>query len=931
MAASKANQTQPDNRNGLAAVQPKKPVKKVDLQETRLLEILLDIHQAILSTKDLSAIAHLALTHIHSITPDCVASSVVLLDTEQADTQVLAFNLLGAEAAWPGNQPLNLTDLAVDLDQLRQGRTFVVSDLQELENLLPLQEAMLTRGIRSYLTLPLRVSSHLIGLLNLAMAVPYDLDIEKLEELKKISASLAVAVYQARLLEAEQQRRREAEAMRDVMAALASSVDLNQVLEVILRNLGKVVRYDRAALYMQNENAQFQLPDNMGSENRQFPRIFPADDPIIIQLLETKRPLVIEDIKRDSRFASWPERELVRGWMGVPLLAGEEMIGIVSLGDLEPGTYRLTDANVVQLFTGQVADVLYRARLQENSSRRAEELELLTSFSFAVRQAESRENVLAALMEQTTRAFGASQGTFLLLEKDGSALVVNFSQNQGLVGQWHAHDSDLLWQAVRTAEAIFIADFETSKEQFTLPIYKLLFHEMRSAVLLPLKSPIESNHSPADDQPMISSARNDPVYGVLCFTFQQHQDFSIEDRRVFHAIGDIAGAALRRSAVLENLEKQVNTRTRQLSTLFEISAVASEPDTLEILIERILELTLDVMECSVGAIHLLDDSHKFLNLAARYNIPQEILPAYTVLPLSVSFWRNLISSSEPIIVPDLKVDARVPFDLRLSSYPAFLAAPIRTKGQSQGLLSILSESILDYTLEDITLFTAIAEQIGSIVERARLQKQAERAAVAEERQRLARELHDSISQLLYSLVLYAGAGRKVLSHGDLKFAEDYLQRIDQTSQQALKEMRLLVYELRPSVFREEGLVGAMNRRLQAVEKRTGMNAQLEFEGEIAFDEAIELALYRITEEALNNTLKHAEASRVIVTIKAKSGILDLEISDNGKGFVLQDAKMAGGLGLVGIQERVNQLGGHLSIKTAPGAGTTVSVHLEVPE
>ncbi|MBP1694576.1 MAG: hypothetical protein H6Q37_2459, partial [Chloroflexi bacterium] len=130
---------------------------------------------------------------------------------------------------------------------------------------------------------------------------------------------------------------------------------------------------------------------------------------------------------------------------------------------------------------------------------------------------------------------------------------------------------------------------------------------------------------------------------------------------------------------------------------------------------------------------------------------------------------------------------------------------------------------------------------------------------------------------------------------------------------------------------EEGLLGALNRRLQAVEKRTGMNAQLVVDGPIDLDEALELALYRITEEALNNTLKHGEATQVVIRITARSNWIDLEIRDDGKGFILQEALAAGGLGLMGIRERVNHLGGSLEIVTSPGQGTLIHVRLEVHE
>jgi signal transduction histidine kinase len=929
MHASNKDETQPVDRGELAEMQSGAPVERGELQDHRRLEILLDIHRAILSTLNLKETAYLALKHVQALAPNCLASSVVLLTPGDKEAQVLAFNFNGSEITWPNEQPLEPMDLAVELDDLHQGKYFLVQDLLELSNLLPLQDAMLANGIRSYLTVPLRMGGELIGLLNLASDIPYRFDPSQIHIIQEVGDVLAVAIQQASLLEIEQHRREEAEIMRDVMAALASSVNLNQVFEVILRNLGKVVRYDRVALYMLNENLQFQLPagDSLGLKGRQLPNIFPIDDPIVAELRSARRPLVIDDIQQDPRFESWPEREFVRGWMGVPLFAGDEMIGIVSLGDLQPGAYRQVDASLAQMFTGQVADVLYRARRHESSARRAEELELLTAFSFALRQAESRDNVLAALMDQSTQVFGASRGTFLLLEKDESTLVVNFSQDPEIVGQWHAHGDDPLWQVVRSGKAVFVSDIQAAWEQFPYPIYKLLFHGMQSAALLPLNS-LDASSSAED----YSSTNPGAVtFGVLCFTFQHHQDFALEDQRIFHAISEIAGTSLRRAVVLEGLEKQVNTRTRHLSTLYEISAIASEPAGLEMLLERMLVLTLEVLEGPMGTIHLLDDHGKTLNLVAKHQIPEEILSGLTNLSLAVPFWRNMLRSSEPVIIPELDIDPRAPQELKAFAYPAFLAAPIRSKGQTLGLISILGETILGYSIEDITLFTTIAEQIGGAVERARLLKQAERAAVTEERQRLARELHDSISQLLYSLVLYAGAARKVLRHGDLQNTAEYLQRIDHTSQQALKEMRLLVYELRPSVFREEGLIGALNHRLQAVEKRTGLNARLVINGEISLDETIELALYRITEEALNNTLKYAEATWVVVSITAQAGAIDLEIKDNGKGFALQAAKETGGLGLMGIQERVSRLGGELEIITAPNEGTTIHVHLEVSE
>jgi signal transduction histidine kinase len=283
------------------------------------------------------------------------------------------------------------------------------------------------------------------------------------------------------------------------------------------------------------------------------------------------------------------------------------------------------------------------------------------------------------------------------------------------------------------------------------------------------------------------------------------------------------------------------------------------------------------------------------------------------------------------VVTDLRNDERLPAWFlagRQDFARAYIGTPVRAKGQLLGLLSIFNPLQQDYTIDDITLLMTIADQVGIFVERARLIQQAEQAAVVEERQRLARELHDSVTQLLYSQVLFAGAGLKVLNQGNLPLIRQHLSRIDQAAQQALKEMRLLVYELRPSDYLEEGLQGALQRRLDAVEKRTGMNARLVVSGDLNLDESTEMALYRIAQEALNNTLKHAGATAVSVEIRSTPGRVEMEIADNGCGFNLQDKAGAGGMGLVTMRERTTALNGSLRILTQPGGGTRVIAIIE---
>ena len=204
-------------------------------------------------------------------------------------------------------------------------------------------------------------------------------------------------------------------------------------------------------------------------------------------------------------------------------------------------------------------------------------------------------------------------------------------------------------------------------------------------------------------------------------------------------------------------------------------------------------------------------------------------------------------------------------------------------------------------------------------------------AVAEERGRLARELHDSVTQSLYSLTLFTEATCELAEAGELDQVKHGLVRSADTALQALKEMRLLVYELRPLALSETSLIEAIRHRLDAVETRSGVKTHMQIEGdaETQLPEEVEEAVFRIAQEALNNALKHAHATEITVRFRlpSQNGRLELEITDNGVGFDNVTGKH-GGLGLSGIQERAQRISAAATIETAPGDGTCVRLIME---
>jgi signal transduction histidine kinase len=162
-------------------------------------------------------------------------------------------------------------------------------------------------------------------------------------------------------------------------------------------------------------------------------------------------------------------------------------------------------------------------------------------------------------------------------------------------------------------------------------------------------------------------------------------------------------------------------------------------------------------------------------------------------------------------------------------------------------------------------------------------------------------------------------------------AEKYLVDLGEIAQQALKEMRLLVYQLRPAILEQEGLVGALQQRLDAVERRSSIETRLLVDEALELPALVEEGLYRIVQEALNNTLKHASATCVTVHIHVQHGQLGLEVIDNGRGFDHDGMSYTGGLGLVSMKERAEKLGGLFTVLSKPGEGTTIKVSVKIPQ
>jgi signal transduction histidine kinase len=395
-----------------------------------------------------------------------------------------------------------------------------------------------------------------------------------------------------------------------------------------------------------------------------------------------------------------------------------------------------------------------------------------------------------------------------------------------------------------------------------------------------------------------------------------------------------ANAELRRGG--QQLEQRIAARTRELGTLLEVSRTVTSTLALKPLLAMILDQLQKVVDFRLAALLVVEgDELVLLEERGGWGTPGE----RTSLAAHPNTREMLRQGTRPYIVPDLAADTPLAHRLRANlqalradapdrSMASWMSVPLAARDGVLGAMVLMHADAGYYSDERGELALAFAAQAAVMIANARLYEQAHRSATLEERHRVARELHDSVTQLIYSLGLFAAAGQEVAARGQAEHTERHLALIAETARQALKEVRLLVYELRPPVLEEEGLVGALRLRLEAVEQRSGVEARLVVDSLVSLPPPIEESLFRIALEALNNALRHAAATAVTVHLWAADGGVALEVSDNGRGF--DPARASGGLGLTSMRERAERLGGRVTLSGAPEGGTCLRASFPLP-
>lgn len=393
------------------------------------------------------------------------------------------------------------------------------------------------------------------------------------------------------------------------------------------------------------------------------------------------------------------------------------------------------------------------------------------------------------------------------------------------------------------------------------------------------------------------------------------------------------------------LEQRAAERTHELTTLREVSRSIASTLELEPLLLLILDQLKEVVDYSGVAIQILHNDVMLMRASRR---PDALTAKVKVnyQPTHIATIQTMLETQQPVYIADLRLDEALveayesasgtPLDKTFPYIRSWMGVPLVVRGRVLGMLSLAHRQIGYYEEKDAQLAQAFADQAAIAMHNAELYQQAQTTAVADERSRIARELHDSVTQAIYSVTLYADATRLALKDGELDIVAENLTELRAMAREAMLDMRLLIFELRPPVIEEEGLVIALQTRLEAVEARSGVHADFHTNGERRLPLPVETELYRIAQEALTNVVKHARAKQVDVILHFDESEVCLEIKDDGVGFETAASTSfstsvvhGGGMGLRGIRERVENINGDLLIQSIPGQGTILRITVHI--
>ncbi len=428
----------------------------------------------------------------------------------------------------------------------------------------------------------------------------------------------------------------------------------------------------------------------------------------------------------------------------------------------------------------------------------------------------------------------------------------------------------------------------------------------------------------------ITLVANEEINAFLGVATKQKGGFSKRELRLLTSIGGQLGLAVRNA----NLFSRTKQRNRELAALLTVGRAVTASLKLSEVLARALDTVLDVTTADVAEVWLTTENEELVLERQQGHAP-EVFKERDRLRKGEGLPGLVVESGSPLVVRDLSTDSRFArLGVKELGYETYYALPLRHRGMILGVLGVIAHDPEALSKEsEQSLLEGIGEQLAVAIENSQLHVRVLDAAVIEERERIARDLHDGMAQVLGYINTQALAVRKLLESGRAEEAEHEVRAMEKEARRVYTDIREEILVLRTSLDSRDGLIASVRKYLQEYGLMAGTTLEMDVSEKaeaIALPASTEIELMRIIQEAISNVRKHAKANKATVSLDAEGEMLTIKVKDDGQGYEQQSDNADGSrFGLQTMRERAESIGGEFEVMSSLGSGTTVVVRAPI--
>lgn len=553
--------------------------------------------------------------------------------------------------------------------------------------------------------------------------------------------------------------------------------------------------------------------------------------------------------------------------------------------------------------------------MARNIEKRFVELSTLLETSRTVVASLDVTEVINSILEQVQRLLDVERCAIVALDEQAGEFRIRASR--GLSAQYvsqlciaPSEPGSPSMRALRSQSPVQIVDTEIDRSYREFRI-RARAEGHRSVLAIPL---LTQHASPA----------------VLLLYKLEPYHYSPSELELASSFANHAAMALENAALFSLTDEELQKQVQSLRALNQVALTVSQSLVLDDVLNNALDAVVNVMETDTGWIYLLAEGETTLRLRAQRGLSERLVRQVAEQGVGVGLDGWVTQTGEPLLIEDASQTPPHPLPVSIEEgLRSFAVVPLRAKENIVGTLGVASRGDRRFSDDEVELLSAISGQVGLAVENARLYRRSRQAAILDERNRVAREIHDSLAQGLIGIIVQLEAVDRLTQRRPEQAVKALLRALN-LARHSLQEARRSVWGLRPRTLEDQTLAEAIGNHITTVQETGSLVLRFSTSGEErALSPDVETNLFRITQEALNNVQRHAQAHNAHVHLSFEGEQVRLVVQDDGIGLLPANLSAPpngdGGFGLIGMQERASLLGGEMHVSSVPAEGTQVEV------